>query len=147
MYRVDGPRPIDPATYAHHYGPTAAAPMQHPHQAYPAADPAQAYLELGLEAERAKALQRGGTDAIEAAAGIRFKEVRADDVKYMDPGQRAEVNAVREALGADYEQRLRAEAGKVGVSKMAKRRHQIGRSLFVQAKHQELEALEKRTAG
>lgn len=32
-------------------------------------------------------------------------------IKEMAPGQRAEINAIRNALGSDYEARLRAEAG------------------------------------
>lgn len=38
-------------------------------------------------------------------------QVRGDQLKYMDPGQRAGVDAIRNALGADYEAKLRAEAG------------------------------------
>uniref|UniRef100_A0A1D2AI10 Proline-rich protein PRCC n=1 Tax=Auxenochlorella protothecoides TaxID=3075 RepID=A0A1D2AI10_AUXPR len=79
------------------------------------------------------------------AAGIQFKEVNGAALRYMDPGQRAELNAMRSALGSDYEARLRKEAGP-DVGKMQKRKHQIG-SLFQQAKLQELEMLEKHAAG
>ncbi|KAL6782213.1 hypothetical protein ACKKBG_A05950 [Auxenochlorella protothecoides x Auxenochlorella symbiontica] len=79
------------------------------------------------------------------AAGIQFKEVNGAVLRYMDPGQRAELNAMRSALGSDYEARLRKEAGP-DVGKMQKRKHQIG-SLFQQAKLQELEMLEKHAAG
>lgn len=151
LYRVDRPPPAAAYAYAA-ADPYPAAPshpgMSSSYAAAPPADPAQVFLNAALEAERAKAgLQGGGVDALEAAAGIQFKEVNADRIRYMDPASRAEVNALREALGNDYEQKLRAEAGKVGsVSKLAKSRHQLA-SLFVQAKHQELEQIEKRVTG
>lgn len=37
--------------------------------------------------------------------------MRGDQLKHMDPGQRANVDAIRNALGADYEAKLRREAG------------------------------------
>ena len=77
----------------------------------------------------------------------RFKEINAAELRYMAPGQRAEINAMRSALGDDYEVRLKSEAAKVGsVSQLAKRRHQLS-SLYVQAKEQELEDIEKKVGG
>ena len=38
-------------------------------------------------------------------------QVRGEDIKHMAPGQRAEALALRNAFGADYEARLRQEAG------------------------------------
>lgn len=38
-------------------------------------------------------------------------QVKADQIRHMDPSQRASMSAVRTALGSDYEARLRAEAG------------------------------------
>ena len=65
----------------------------------------------------------------------------------MDPGQRAELNALRSTFGDDYENKLKSDAAKVGaVSKLAKHKHQLA-SLYVQAKEQELEDMEKRTTG
>jgi proline-rich protein PRCC len=65
----------------------------------------------------------------------------------MAPGQRAELTAMRSALGDDYEARLKSDASKVGnVSKTAKRKHQLS-SLYVQSKEQELEDMEKRATG
>lgn len=50
----------------------------------------------------------------------------------MPPEQREAKNATRTAFGADYEQRIRAEAGDEP-EKKAKRKHQI-HSLYHQAK-------------
>ena len=38
-------------------------------------------------------------------------QVKADDVKYVDPARKADMTGIRAALGDDYEARLRAEAG------------------------------------
>lgn len=79
--------------------------------------------------------------------GIKFKEISGASLRYMDPSARAEADGIRAALGPDYEGKLRVDAAKVGgVSKMARRRHQLS-SLYVQAKEQELEQLEKRATG
>lgn len=87
------------------------------------------------------------TERTQDTNGINFKEISGADLRYMDPGARAEADGIRSALGADYESRLRADAAKMGsVSKMARRRHQLS-SLYVQAKEQELEQLEKRATG
>ena len=83
----------------------------------------------------------------ELPGGIELKEISGAQLRYMNPGQRAELNALRSALGDDYESKLKSEAAKVGsVSKLAKRKHQLS-SLYVQAKEQELEDMEKRTTG
>ncbi|PSC67444.1 proline-rich PRCC [Micractinium conductrix] len=107
-----------------------------------AADPAEAMLAAALAAERERAARRGQRDAV---GGIEIKEVRGEDIKHMAPGQRAEALALRNAFGADYEARLRQEAGS-DPNKLAKRRHQIG-SLYHYAKQKELEQLEMRAAG
>ena len=52
----------------------------------------------------------------------------------MDAAQKADANAMRTAFGADYEQRLRQEAG-ARPDKLSKRKHQIS-SLYHQAKIQ-----------
>jgi hypothetical protein len=79
--------------------------------------------------------------------GVQFKEISGAHLRHMAPGQRAELNALRSALGDDYEAKLKAQAAKVGaVSKSAKRKNQLS-SLYVQAKEQELEDMEKRTTG
>lgn len=72
-------------------------------------------------------------------------QVHAEQIRYMAPGQRAEVNALRNAFGSDYEAKLRQEAGP-DPTKLAKRRHQIG-SLYHYAKQKELEQLEQRSQG
>jgi proline-rich protein PRCC len=87
------------------------------------------------------------TDVGGLPGGIQFKEISGAQLRHMDPGQRAELNALRSALGDDYESKLKSEAAKVGaVSKLAKRKHQLS-SLYVQAKEQELEDMEKRSSG
>ncbi|KAL4435571.1 hypothetical protein ABPG77_002534 [Micractinium sp. CCAP 211/92] len=106
------------------------------------ADPAEAMLAAALAAEREKAARRGQRDAV---GGIQIKEVHAEQIRYMAPGQRAEVNALRNAFGSDYEAKLRQEAGP-DPTKLAKRRHQIG-SLYHYAKQKELEQLEQRAQG
>lgn len=87
------------------------------------------------------------TTSADLPGGIQFKEISGAQLRHMDPGQRAELNALRSALGDDYEYKLKSEAAKVGaVSKSAKRKNQLS-SLYVQAKEQELEDMEKRTTG
>lgn len=99
------------------------------------ANPSIEALEAAVAAEQA----RIGA----SAGGIQFKEVSGAELRYMDPAARAEASALRSALGGDYEQRLKSEAGKVGeINKLAKRKHQLA-SLFVQAKAQELDDMEK----
>ena len=102
------------------------------------ASSADAMLAAALSAET-----RGGG----GGGGIQFKEVSGARLRYMDPGQRAELNALRSTFGDDYENKLKSDAAKVGaVSKLAKHKHQLA-SLYVQAKEQELEDMEKRTTG
>eukprot|EP00887_Chlorella_sp_A99_P003398 scaffold7.g3398.t1 len=97
------------------------------------ADPAEALLAQALAAERARAARHGGPDPFAGGGALpAMKEIRADDVKFMDPAARAEVDAIRNALGADYEASLRAQAG-AAPSRLARSRHQIG-SLFHQAR-------------
>jgi hypothetical protein len=84
---------------------------------------------------------------VDLPGGIQFKEISGAQLRHMPPGQRAELNALKSALGGDYEHKLKSEAAKVGaVSKSAKRKNQLS-SLYVQAKEQELEDMEKRTSG
>jgi len=91
-------------------------------------------LQEALAAEQT----RTGTDG-----SIQFKEVSGDALRYMDPGARADAAALRSALGDGFENRLKMDAAKVGeVNKLAKRKHQLA-SLFVQAKAQELQDMEK----
>lgn len=59
-------------------------------------------------------------------------QINQQKLTYMPPEQREAKNAVRTAFGADYEQRIREEAGDEP-DKKAKRKHQI-HSLFHQAK-------------
>ncbi|PRW33970.1 proline-rich PRCC [Chlorella sorokiniana] len=118
---------------------------QHQQQAAAAAaaaavDPAEAMLQAALAAEREKAARRG-----QAVQGIQFKEVSGEAIRAMAPGQAAEVNALRNAFGSDYEAKLRQEAGS-DPTKLAKRRHQIG-SLYHYAKQKELEQMEVRAQG
>jgi hypothetical protein len=92
-------------------------------------------------------IEPANTDAAGLPGGIQFKEISGAQLRHMAPGQRAELNALRSALGDDYEAKLKSEAAKVGaVSKSAKRKNQLS-SLYVQAKEQELEDMEKRTSG
>lgn len=84
-------------------------------------------------------------DKLQLPPGIQFKEISGAALRHMEPAARAEIDAVRSALGPDYEERLRKDASKVGnISKLAKRKHQLS-SLYVHAKDQELEELEKGT--
>ena len=115
-------------------------------QALAPADPAEALLQQALEAEAARAARHGGPAAASSAGGgIVFKEIKADDVKHMEPGKRAEADAFRNAFGADYEAKLRTEAG-AQPSRLARSRHQIG-SLYHQAKMAELKDMELRAQG
>ena len=61
-------------------------------------------------------------------------QVTQSQLTHMNASQRAEANAIRTAFGADYEQRLRREAGAIP-GKLSKRKHQIG-ALYHQAKIQ-----------
>lgn len=59
-------------------------------------------------------------------------QVKQEKLKHMDAGKKEAANAARTAFGADYEARLRAEAG-AQPDKLSRRKHQIS-SLFHQAK-------------
>lgn len=83
---------------------------------------------------------------LENESSIKFKEVRADSLRYLDPMRRAEAHGVRAALGNDYEAHLRQEAARGGQqSRVAKSRHQLS-SLYQIAKTQELESLERNSS-
>jgi hypothetical protein len=64
--------------------------------------------------------------AARCPAGVQFKEVRADSVKWVDPTQKEANAGVRNALGSDYIQQLRGAAKPHEGTKMARRKHQIG---------------------
>eukprot|EP00890_Picochlorum_soloecismus_P005042 jgi/Picsp_1/5539/NSC_02898-R1_hypothetical protein COCSUDRAFT_68037 [Coccomyxa subellipsoidea C-169] len=80
--------------------------------------------------------------------GIQFKDVSAANLRYDGPGAAgSDSSALRSALGPEYESMLRAEASKIGhVPKMAKKKHQLS-ALFLHAKDQEIDQLEKRATG
>lgn len=59
-------------------------------------------------------------------------QVKQEKLKHIDIGKREAANAVRTAFGADYEVKLRQEAGPQP-DKLARRKHQIS-SLYHQAK-------------
>ena len=59
-------------------------------------------------------------------------QVNQADLKYVNPAARAAAGGARTALGADYELKLRSEAGPMP-GKLAKRKHQIS-SLYHHAK-------------
>ena len=59
-------------------------------------------------------------------------QVNQADLKYVNPAARAAAGGARAALGADYELKLRSEAGPMP-GKLAKRKHQIS-SLYHHAK-------------
>ena len=59
-------------------------------------------------------------------------QVNQQQLTHMNAAARADANAARTAFGADYEQRLRNEAGSAP-DKLSRRKHQIS-SLYHQAK-------------
>ena len=59
-------------------------------------------------------------------------QVNQQQLTHMNAAARADANAARTAFGADYEQRLRSEAGSAP-DKLSRRKHQIS-SLYHQAK-------------
>ena len=89
-----------------------------------------------------------GDKGIDLPSGIQFKEVSAASLRYDGPGAAGgDSSALRSALGPEYETMLRAEASKIGhVPKMAKKKHQLS-ALFLHAKDQEIDQLEKRATG
>lgn len=101
-------------------------------------------LAAALQEEADRAARRGGASSM--ATNLKFKEVNAATLKYVEPMAMAAGDGMREALGSDYAQQLRAAAAPFQGDKMAKRKHQIG-TLFHNAKMQELEILEQRAQG
>ena len=59
-------------------------------------------------------------------------QVNQEKLRYVNPAAREAMNATRTAFGADYEARLRAEAG-AAPDKLSRRKHQIS-SLYHNAK-------------
>jgi proline-rich protein PRCC len=109
--------------------------------------PEEAFLQEALAAETAKATRRGGGGGLPAGLpDVQFKEVKADDVKYVDPAQREAQQGMRAALGSDYAAQLRASAAPHVGSGLARKKHQIG-TLFANAKLRELEVMENRAQG
>lgn len=125
----------DYAQYQHHQ----------PQQQLPAEE---AFLQEALQAEASKAAKRaaGAGSSQLLMPNIQFKEVKADEVKYVDPAQREATQGMRSALGTDYAQQLRAQAAPHTGSKLARSKHQIG-TLFANAKLRELEVMENRASG
>ena len=137
-YRVGGPQAQYQAQYSQQYAP------QYDVRPDPAYYQQRSAAAAGAAHHAALAAANDPLAAAAAAGGIQFKEVSADAVKYVAPGARAEMDALSNALGPDYEARLRAEAGPAP-TKLAKRRHQIG-SLFHEAKQSELRAMDAKAA-
>jgi len=104
--------------------------------------PSQDLFTAAVEAEQHKAHQRGRHLA---AASVTFKEVSAAALKELAPQQKAEIEQMREALGAEYVASLSAGI-RVEPTKLAKRKHQIY-SLYHHAKTNELSDLEKKGQG
>jgi len=66
------------------------------------------------------------------ARAARTAQVKQEKLRYIDPVAKEAMNATRTAFGADYEARLRAEAG-AKPDKLSRRKHQIS-SLYHNAK-------------
>lgn len=66
-------------------------------------------------------------------------QVNQEKLRYVNPAAREAMNATRTAFGADYEARLRAEAG-AAPDKVSRRKHQIS-SLYHAAKMKARRAL------
>ena len=105
-------------------------------------------LLIASQAEASKAARRaaGAGSSQLVLPDIQFKEVKADDVKHVDPAQREAAQGMRSALGSDYAQQLRSQAAPHTGSKLARSKHQIG-TLYANAKLRELEVLENRASG
>lgn len=88
------------------------------------------------------------TDTIQSElmqGGMRLQEVSGDVLRATGPGPVNDSDALKTALGPEYENMVRAQAAKVGsIPKRAKAKHQLS-ALFQQAKHDELAQLEKRS--
>lgn len=80
-------------------------------------------------------------------AGVNVKEISGAELRGHGALMGTEGSGMRAALGAEYDNKLRAEAARVGgVSKLAKRKNQLS-SLFQSAKSQEIEQMEKQASG
>mmetsp|Transcript_10167 Transcript_10167/g.19146 ORF Transcript_10167/g.19146 Transcript_10167/m.19146 type:complete len:210 (+) Transcript_10167:172-801(+) len=103
---------------------------------------AQRVLELALEEERRRKKKRGG--GYESGSSSKMPKVVEVNQSSLVGGiaERSASNPIRDALGDDYEQRLRNQAGNLP-GQMARRKHQIG-SLLYDSKMAELELLESR---
>lgn len=105
---------------------------------------AEDLLTRALQAEREKARSLGHTVG---GAGLEIKEISAEAVQHVAPHERAEMDAIRTAMGSEYVQKIREEtSGKNQPTKLAKRRHQIT-SLYVHARKQELDDMERKAKG
>ena len=79
--------------------------------------------------------------------GVCIKEISGASLRGRGTESIADTSGMRAALGDEYERKLRSEAARVGnVSKLAKRKNQLS-SLFVNAKAQEIEQMEKQASG
>ncbi|KAK9826164.1 hypothetical protein WJX81_002555 [Elliptochloris bilobata] len=100
-------------------------------------------LAEALAAETSSAAKRSKDPFVDL--GVKFVEVDQEELRRVDPAAREAMNAARTAFGADYEARLRAEAG-AAPDKLSRRKHQIS-SLYHSAKMKELEMLDMRGQG
>lgn len=88
-----------------------------------------------------------GTERPILPEGVSIKEISGASLRGHGTETIADTSGMRAALGDEYEMKLRSEAARVGnVSKMAKRKNQLS-SLFVNAKAQEIEQMEKQASG
>ena len=92
--------------------------------------------------------QNWNSAAARIPSGVHIKEISGAALRSQSVSSSiADQSGMRAALGAEYENKLRSEAGRVGnVSKLAKRKNQLS-SLFVDAKSQELDLIEKQAMG
>jgi proline-rich protein PRCC len=123
-------------------------PQRHQQQQYQQLAPEEVFLQEALQAEASKAARRAagvGSSQL-VMPDIQFKEIKADEVKYVDPAQKEAAQGMRSALGTDYAQQLRSQAAPHMGSKLARCKHQIG-TLFANAKLRELEVMENRASG
>jgi len=90
----------------------------------------QALHQASMAGPRAHAttILKGGPTARAACRA----QVKQEKLRYIDPVAKEAMNATRTAFGADYEARLRAEAG-AKPDKLSRRKHQIS-SLYHNAK-------------
>jgi proline-rich protein PRCC len=85
--------------------------------------------------------------SLAAGQHVAFKEINAEIIQAANPHEKAEIEAIRTAMGSEHALQLRAAtAGKQEPSKMQKRRHQIN-SLYHQAKLTELHDMERKLKG